>query len=1197
MANEIKLKRGSGSDPSASDLVVGEVALRTDNASLFTKKDDGNIAEIGAAAGVSDGDKGDITVSNSGATFTIDNDVVSTAKMANMTTQRILGRQASGTGDPQHLTATEARSILNVENGATADQTASEILTLLKTVDGSGSGLDADTLDGVNSTSFVRSDTDDTLQGTYTILDSGNEKLKLSGSSSPYIRFQEGTTNKAFVQWNSEGFLRLQNQEDGSIFDVRDSIRFSPDAGSNFYTVWHAGNDGAGSGLDADLLDGISSASFLRSDANDGFSGTLTAASDGSNPVIIIAGGGPNFIRFDSNDGTASDSIDLIYRTTPNTLAFERVSDAQIMFSVDADTQLATFSGNLDIGAGCDVTGNISCSGTVDGVDIATRDTLFGGLTSSSGVLTNGVIATTQGASDNTTKVATTAYVTTAISNLINGAPSALDTLNELAAAMSDDAAFSTTVTNSIATKLPLTGGTLTGTLTIGDGSAQTELHIKKADNNVADHLQFYNGTTIVGEIGCRDTTWLRINQETNKNIYTPRYIRADGGFFVDSTAKGINGSGNFIGGTIAGASDYGTLLRSDADDITSGSIAFSSDDDGIFLYGGGRFYKKSGTGLMVRLHDGGTQLQVENNSGTVIGTFWHSGNDGSGSGLDADTLDGVQGASFLRSDANDTFTGDLTISGNVYFSDQFRIGDDVWLEDYNAANAFRVKGNQDSNKGFIAFGSQTKKLGCDGASAALTYDGHEVVTQNSNLNASNISSGTIPAARVPTLNQSTTGNAASADTVDITNTTGNSTYYLTFTGSTGQARTIRTDTAHLTYNPNSNVLSAGTFSGSGASLTNLNGSNISSGTVPQARLGTLPQRIGLNVTVGGTPASRNAFLALGDNDTGVAQNGDGQLELWANNQEIMNLDTGSITAYKQVIPASDSSFNLGTSSNRWSNLYADTLYGAGSNITALNGSNISSGTVAAARVATLNQNTTGSAATLTTARTIAGVSFDGSANISLNNNAITNGAGYITGLNFNDLANKDSGTGDYSTSGDFVAGRGSGSIALTVNDGGGNANLTFNHQNRIPDRSGNAARIEVNVDSSSGAAIMFEVKSNVTSGATTTLTNVLDLLETQIKPRKNIIANSDSTVDIGSNAVRFANGYFDTLYGDGSNLTGISAGATGGGSDEVFYENGQTVTTNYTVTNGKNAMSAGPITINSGVTVTVGSGETLTIV
>ena len=46
MANEIRLKRGSGSDPGASDLVTGELAIRTDNGKLFTKKDDGSVAEI-----------------------------------------------------------------------------------------------------------------------------------------------------------------------------------------------------------------------------------------------------------------------------------------------------------------------------------------------------------------------------------------------------------------------------------------------------------------------------------------------------------------------------------------------------------------------------------------------------------------------------------------------------------------------------------------------------------------------------------------------------------------------------------------------------------------------------------------------------------------------------------------------------------------------------------------------------------------------------------------------------------------------------------------------------------------------------------------------------------------------------------------------------------------------------------------------
>lgn len=65
----------------------------------------------------------------------------------------------------------------------------------------------------------------------------------------------------------------------------------------------------------------------------------------------------------------------------------------------------------------------------------------------------------------------------------------------------------------------------------------------------------------------------------------------------------------------------------------------------------------------------------------------------------------------------------------------------------------------------------------------------------------------------------------------------------------------------------------------------------------------------------------------------------------------------------------------------------------------------------------------------------------------------------------------------------------------------------------------------------------------------------------------------------------------------DGTKWGTVGGGATGGGTDQVFYENGQTVTTNYTITASRNAMSAGPITISSGVMVTIPSGARWVIV
>ena len=114
--------------------------------------------------------------------------------------------------------------------------------------DGSGSGLDADTVDGIQASSFLRSDANDTSTGTLT-LNTGSNQIYLGSdgaieitraAGSAYIDFKDSTTEDHDV--------RLQVS--GSGFTV------------NGNTLWHGGNDGSGSGLDADLLDGQNSSYY-----------------------------------------------------------------------------------------------------------------------------------------------------------------------------------------------------------------------------------------------------------------------------------------------------------------------------------------------------------------------------------------------------------------------------------------------------------------------------------------------------------------------------------------------------------------------------------------------------------------------------------------------------------------------------------------------------------------------------------------------------------------------------------------------------------------------------------------------------------------------------------------------------------------------------------------------------------------------
>ena len=102
----------------------------------------------------------------------------------------------------------------------------------------------------------------------------------------------------------------------------------------------------------------------------------------------------------------------------------------------------------------------------------------------------------TQSASDNSTKIATTAYVTTAVSNLVDGAPSTLNTLNEIAAALNDDAALNTTLTNSIATKAPLANPDFTG-----------QLQVSNAANTIQEFTVTGNSTRSTLRLNSKDSS------------------------------------------------------------------------------------------------------------------------------------------------------------------------------------------------------------------------------------------------------------------------------------------------------------------------------------------------------------------------------------------------------------------------------------------------------------------------------------------------------------------------------------------------------------------------------------------------------------------------------------------------------------------------------------------------------------------
>ena len=317
--------------------------------------------------------------------------------------------------------------------------------------------------------------------------------------------------------------------------------------------------------------------------------------------------------------------------------------------------------------------------------------------------------------------------------------------------------------------------------------------------------------------------------------------------------------------------------------------------------------------------------------------------------------------------------------------------------------------------------------------------------------------------------------------------------------------------------------VSAANFTGAGLTITSINASNISAGTIANART-TAASANGASTIVA---RDTNGSFA-GNVVTATLFSGSG-----ASLTSIPNSATTAASANgASTIVARDSNGSFAANVGTFVSI-SGAVSGNGAGLTDINASNISSGTIANART---------TAATANGASTIVLRDSNGS----FAGNVVTGVTGTFSG-NVSAL--------NISTANVTATGAG----AFTGNVSAANFSTAGNVSGSIATFTGNS------VFSSTGA---LRVSSGTTAERPTAATGMFRF-------------NSSLTRFEGYNGASW----------------GTLGGATGGGNDQIFYENGQNVTTDYTISGTKNAMSAGPITIDGGATVTVDTGANWVIV
>ena len=524
--------------------------------------------------------------------------------------------------------------------------------------DGSGSGLDADTVDGVQGSSFLRSDEADTAGGTSMYVfnkpsTSGYQTALRVGSSGGGLYL---TSDNAIIgkgAYYNNGWIATATSGSGIDFQTNEPKIFSHSGAtvgsavtmSTSYNIFHQGNDGSGSGLDADTVDGIHGASFLRSDAADTASGdiTFTGSTRHDGGLYFVGDSNMGFVPYPMGGQFRSDSSShtgYILIKLPTDIGAN--PDDMMSFYVDiydysTGEMISVYVGGY-VYTTSGSTGNYwyNCTAIITS---KRTDKDFNVRYGNDG--TNYYVAIGE---TNTTWAHPSVVVRDfqcsfrgQSSHYVDGWSVSIST--STLSGVDETQSTNYPVSQQWKTARTITlSGDLNGSVSL-DGSADVTLSAQVVNNSHTHDDRYYTETE-------SDARFLRGD---TSDTMAGRLTLHTGGTNTYGLIAGYGNDNHFI--TMRGkvTTGTGTLTVTGGHQMTFVEHADAADEGWYFVS------KASGNYTEMARIDGVGQMYIGGNK------VWHAGNDGSGSTLDADTLDGLdlhtgrnnQVNKVVRTDAN----------------------------------------------------------------------------------------------------------------------------------------------------------------------------------------------------------------------------------------------------------------------------------------------------------------------------------------------------------------------------------------------------------------------------------------------------------------------------------------------------------------------------------------------------------------